>query len=154
MFFQNIFVDSINSLDFDITFSLTQFDETNVKEFVLEKRIKNHYINISKDKLPPGKKYSNSLMLNNALTQYIEGDYQYLICSSADIIVPNNLFMEIDKIKQKEFCALIYPNIHITNGIVKNNYWPHYGIDLIIFKLSKDKAEKFKDISKNYKQYK
>ena len=152
-FFQNIFVDSINSLNFDITFSLTQFDETNVKEFVLEKRIKNHYINISKDKLPPGKKYSNSLMLNNALTQYIEGDYQYLICSSADIIVPNNLFIEIDKIKQKEFCALIYPNIHITNGIVKNNYWPHYGIDLIIFKLSKDKAEKFKEITKNYKQY-
>lgn len=152
-FFQSIFVDSIISLDFDITFSLTQFDELNVKEFVEKKGIKNHFSNVPKQHLPEGKKYSNSLMLSNALTQYIDGDYQYLICSSADIIVPNKLFTEISKIKKKEFCALIYPNIHITNGIVKNNYWPHYGIDLIIFKLSKDKAIKFKNITKNYKQY-
>ena len=33
-FFQSIFVDSIKSLDFDITFSLTQFEEPNVKEFI------------------------------------------------------------------------------------------------------------------------
>ena len=38
---------------------------------------------------------------------------------------------ELCKIKKREFCSLIFPNIHITNGIVKNNYWPHYGIDLI-----------------------
>lgn len=152
-FFQNIFVDSIKSLDFDVTFSLTQFDESNVKKFVKQKKIKNHYVNISKKKLPYKKKYSNSLMLSNALSQFIEGNYQYLICSSADIIVPNKLFIEISKIKEKEFCALIYPNIHITNGIVKNNYWPHYGIDLIIFKLSKNKAKQFKKITKNFKQY-
>ena len=92
-------------------------------------------------------------MLRNALDQFLEYNYEYLICSSADIIVPNNIFNELSKIKKREFCALIYPNIHITNGIVKNNYWPHYGIDLIIFKISKEKAKKFKDISKNYKQY-
>ena len=33
-FFQSIFLDSIISLDFDVTFSLTQFDEENVKEFI------------------------------------------------------------------------------------------------------------------------
>ena len=152
-FFQSIFVDSIISLDFDITFSLTQFDESNVREFIQKKEIKNHFFNIPKKSLPEGKKYSNSIMLSNALTQYINGDYQYLVCSSADIVVPNKLFAEMCKIKEKEFCALVYPNIHITNGIVKNNYWPHYGIDLIIFKISKDKAIRFKDITKNYKQY-
>ena len=152
-FFQSIFVDSITSIDFDITFSLTQFDEENVKEFVEKKKIKNHYINIPKSELPNGKKYSNHLMLKNALNQFIENDYQYLICSSADIIVPNNIFKTMSKINKDEFCALIYPNIHITNGVVKNNYWPHYGIDLIAFKISKEKALKFKELIKNYKQY-
>ena len=37
-FFQSIFVDSIKSLDFDITFSLTQFGEPQVKEFIKKKR--------------------------------------------------------------------------------------------------------------------
>ena len=134
-FFQNIFIDSISAIDFDITFSLTQFDEQNVTEFIEKKKIKNHFINISKNLLPDGKKYSNHIMLGNALDQFLEHDYEYLICSSADIIVPNNIFIELSKIKKGEFCALIYPNIHITNGIVKNNYWPHYGIDLIIFKI-------------------
>ncbi len=152
-FFQSIFVDSIASLDFDVTFSLTQFDEENVKEFVEKKKLKSHYINIPKSELPSGKKYSNHLMLKNALNQFIEHDYQYLVCSSADIIVPDNIFKSLSKINKDEFCALIYPNIHITNGVVKNNYWPHYGIDLIAFKISKEKAIKFKELSKNYKQY-
>ena len=39
-FFQSMFVDSINSIDFDITFSLTQFDEENVKEFIEKKKLK------------------------------------------------------------------------------------------------------------------
>ena len=37
-FFQSMFLDSINSIDFDITFSLTQFDEENVKEFIEKKK--------------------------------------------------------------------------------------------------------------------
>ena len=151
-FFQSIFLESIMSIDFDITFSLTQFDEENVKDFV-EKKNQNHYINISKNELPKGKKYSNHLMLRNALNQFIDNDYQYLICSSADIIVPNNIFKIMSKINKNEFCALIYPNIHITNGIVKNNYWPHYGIDLIAFKITKETALRFQELSKNYKQY-
>tara|TARA_B100000902_G_scaffold321593_1_gene314577 strand:- start:83 stop:943 length:861 start_codon:yes stop_codon:yes gene_type:complete len=152
-FYQNMFVDSISNIDFDITFSLTQFDEENVEEFIKKKKIKNNYINVPKKNLPKGKKYSNHIMLNNALDQFIENDYDYLICSSADLIVPNNFFKIISKINKKEFCALIYPNSHIKNGILKNNYWPYYGIDLLAFKISKEKAIKFKKIIKNYKQY-
>ena len=94
-------------------------------------------------------------MLDNALDQYLneEEDFQYLIYSTADIIVPNNLFKILSKIKKENYCALIYPNTHITHGIVKNNFWPHYGIDLIIFKISKDKASIFKKIIKSYNQY-
>ena len=153
-FFQSIFVDSIKSLDFDITFSLTQFEEPNVKEFIQKKEIKNFYNDIPKKNLPAGKKYSNKLMLDNALNQYInEGDFQYLVYSTADIIVPNNLFKILNEIKSERFCSLIYPNTHIINGKIKNNFWPHYGIDLIIFKLTNDDARNFKKIIKNYNQY-
>jgi len=153
-FYQSLFIDSIKSLDFDITLSLTQFDESNVKKFIDEKKINNFYINIPKNELPPNKKYSNKLMLDNALGQYIENEnFDYLIYSTADIIVPNNLFKILSKIKENNFCALIYPNTHITNGKVKNNFWPHYGIDLIVFKISREKSEKFKEIIKTYNQY-
>ena len=152
--YQSIFVDSVKSLDGDITFSLTQFDEQNVKKFIDDKNIKSFYTNISKDELPNNKKYSNKLMLDNALSQFLNNDnFDYLIYSTADIIVPNNLFQALSKISEKNFCALIYPNTHITNGIVKNNFWPHFGIDLIVFKISKEKACKFQEIIKPYKQY-
>ncbi len=152
--YQNIFVDSVKSLNLDITFSLTQFDELNVKKFIDDKKIKNFYINIPKSELPENKKYSNKLMLDNALNQFLENDnFEYLIYSTADIIVPNNLFKILSNIKEENFCSLIYPNTHVTNGVVKNNFWPHYGIDLIVFKLSREKAIKFKKIIKEYNQY-
>ena len=36
---------------------------------------------------------------------------------------------------------------------LKNSFWPHYGIDLIVFKLSKNKALEFKKIIKSYNLY-
>ena len=42
-FFQSIFIDSITSIDCDITFSLTQFDEENVKEFIEKKKNKKSF---------------------------------------------------------------------------------------------------------------
>ena len=153
-FYQSTFVDSIKAIDFDITFSLTQFNEPNVEKFIDQKKIKTIYLNIPKSYLPEDKKYSNKLMLDNALDQYLENeDFQYLIYSTADIIVPNNLFSILQKINKDNFCALVYPNTHIKNGLLKNSYWPHYGIDLIIFKLSKTNAKNFKYIIKDYNQY-
>ena len=152
--YQNSFVDSVKKLNFDITFSITQFDEQNVEQFVQKKEIKNFYKNISKKELPNNKKYSNKLMLDNALDQFIKEDgFEYLIYSTADIVVPKNLFEILLDIKDDGYCALVYPNTHIYNGVIKNNYWPHYGIDLIVFKISKDKACKFKKIIQSYNQY-
>lgn len=153
-FYQSLFVDSIKSINYDINFSLTQFDEENVKSFINEKKIKNFYINIPKEDLPLNKKYSNKLMLDNALDQYLKDEeFQYLIYSTADIIVPNDLFKILSSLKEENFCALVYPNTHVTNSVVKNNFWPHYGIDLIIFKISKKKALIFKELAKSYNQY-
>ena len=53
--YQSMFIDSVKDLDFDITFSLTQFDEANVKSFIDSKKIKNFYTNISKKNLQNGK---------------------------------------------------------------------------------------------------
>ena len=153
-FYQNLFVESIKSINFDVTFSITQFEEQNVENFIKEKKIKNFYNNISKKNLPNNKKYSNKLMLENALDQYLNQDsFDYIIYSTADIVAPNNLFKILSKIREDNFCALVYPNTHITNGIVKNSFWPHYGIDLVVFKISKQKAKKFRDIIKSYNQY-
>ena len=152
--FQSIFVDSVQSLNLDITFSLTQFEEENVEEFIKEKNIKSYFNNLPKSILPENKKYSNKIMLDFALDQYIEdGSFEYLVYSTADIIVPNNFAKSLIKIKDENFCSFIWPNIHIVNGNVKNTFWPHYGIDLIIFKLSLSKAKKFKEIIKSYNQY-
>ena len=153
-FYQNIFVESIKSLEFDVTLSLTQFEEENVEDFVNKKNIKKYYNNISKNKLPPKKKYSNKIMLDYALDQYIEKDnFEYLIYSTADIIVPNNLFQTLFEIKENEFCALVYPNSLIVNSRIENSFWPHFGIDLIVFKISKKKAIFLKEIIKSYDQY-
>ena len=47
-FYQNLFLNSLKVSNFDVTFSLTQFDEKNVKEFVENKNIMNNYRNVSK----------------------------------------------------------------------------------------------------------
>ncbi len=152
--FQSMFVDSVKSLNCDVYFSLTQFDEANVKKFVKQKKIKNFYKNISKKKLPKGKKYSNKFMLSNALDQFInKGNFDYLVFSTADIIVPNNLFKVIKKIDLKNFCSFVFPNTQVKNGELKNTFWPYFGIDLIVFKIDKKKAREFKKIIKFYNQY-
>ncbi len=152
--FQSMFVDSVKSLNCEVYFSLTQFDEPNVKKFIKEKKIKKFYKNISKKKLPLGKKYSNKYMLSNALDQYIEkGKFDYLVFSTADIIVPNNLFNVLKKINLKNFCGFVFPNTQIINGELKNTFWPYFGIDLIIFKIDKKKAREFRKIIKFYNQY-
>lgn len=153
-FFQSIFVDSVQSLNLDITFSLTQFEEENVEEFIKNKNIKCYFNNLSKSTLPENKKYSNKIMLDYALDQYIDdGNFEYLVYSTADIIVPNNFAKSLKKIKEENFCSFIWPNIHVVNGNINNTFWPHYGIDLIIFKLSVSKAIKFKQMIKSYNQY-
>jgi hypothetical protein len=152
-FYQTLFVDSVKCLNEDITFSITQFEEENVEMFIKKKKLKSFFKNIPKTNLPNGKKYSNKIMLKYALDQCYDNDFDYLVYSTADIVVPNSLFKHVSNIKDENFCALIYPNTHITNGKVKSTFWPYYGIDLIIFKISKSKLLKFKEIIEHYNQF-
>ena len=93
-------------------------------------------------------------MLEKALDQYIyKSKFDYLVFSTADIIVPNNLFETLNKINLKNFCGFVYPNTQVINGQLKNTFWPYFGIDLIIFKIDKKKAREFRKIINYYNQY-
>ena len=155
---QELFVNSLENFGSKITLSLTQFDDDGVREYIKNKKINNFFINFPRNKLPLGTKYSNKIMLDNALDQYLENNFEYLVYSTADILLPNNLFEEIDFIdqkfgKNKEFCSLVFPNILKKNGYIKSYTTPHYGIDLFIFKLKKTSVLKLKQAIRSWDQY-
>ena len=105
--FQSIFVDSVKSLNCDVWFSLTQFNEANVKKFIQKKKSKVFLQIFQKKNFHQGKKYSNKIMLEKALDQYIDkGKFDYLVFSTADIVVPNNLFEILNKINLKNLMGL------------------------------------------------
>ncbi len=154
---QDLFIKSVQNIEKPIKFSLTQFDDDNVEEYLIKNKINCYFINIEKKKLPSGKKYSNKLMLENGLNQFLKNDFNYFIYSTADLLVPKNIFSHIENMKEfnsyHEFCALVYPNILKKNGIIKSVTTPHYGIDIFIFKITKKSAEKLKNAILNWHQY-
>ena len=155
---QNLFMDSIKNIEAKVTLSLTQFDDEGVKEYIDKKNIKNYFVNFEKKNLPMGTKYSNKIMLENAIDQYLKDDFEYFVYSTADILVPKTIFQSIEKIKtkigiSKNFCALIYPNILKKNQIIESETTPHYGIDLFVFKISKDKILKLQEAIKSWDQF-
>ena len=155
---QDLFVKSLENFNSKITLSLTQFDDNGVEEYINNKKIKNFFINFPRNKLPSETKYSNKIMLDNALDQYLENNFEYLVYSTADILLPGNLFEEVETIKSrigkdKEFCSLVYPNILNKNGIIKSYTTPHYGIDFFIFRIKKKSALKLKQAIKSWDQY-
>ena len=155
---QNLFIESIKSIEPKVTLSLTQFDDEGVKEYIDKQNIKNYFVNFEKKRLPMGTKYSNKIMLENAIDQYLKDDFEYFVYSTADILVPKKIFQSIEKIKtkigiSKDFCALIYPNILKKNQIIESETTPHYGIDLFVFKISKNKILKLQEAIKSWDQF-
>ena len=154
---QELFVKSVLNIDKKIMLSLTQFDDDNVEEYLKDNRINCYFKNFKKKNLPEGKKYSNKIMLENCIDQFLNHDFDYLVYSTADILIPKNLFSIIENDKKinlySEFCALIYPNILNKNGKVKSVTTPHYGIDIFIFRIKKNSVEKLKNAIKYWNQY-
>ena len=154
---QDLFIKSVQNIEKPIKFSLTQFDDDNVEEYLIKNKINCYFSNIEKKKLPKGKKYSNKLMLENGLNQFLKDDFNYFIYSTADILIPKNIFSHIENIKEfnsfHEFCALIYLNILKKSGLIKSVTTPHYGIDIFIFKITKKSAEKLKNAILSWHQY-
>ena len=76
---QSIFLDNVKKFKADITFSITQFDDYGVKNFLKKKKIKKKFFNHPKKLLPKNSKYSNSIMLKNSLNYYIKKNFDYFI---------------------------------------------------------------------------
>ncbi len=154
---QNLFINSVQNIDKNIKFSLTQFDDSGVRNYLKKKKINSFFKNYKKKFLPKGKKYSNKIMLINALNQYLNNNFSYLVYSTADIVIPANIFDEMVKVnkfhKKKEYCALVYPNILVKNGKIKSLSAPHYGIDIFIFKLNRTSVKKLINSIKYWDQY-
>ena len=150
---QSAFLENIKKFDADITFSITQFDDFGVKSFLKKKKIKKKFFNFPKKLLQKNSKYSNSIMLKNSLNYYIKKNFDYFIFSNADILISKKIINILKLVKVNDYMGFIYPNTLIKNGKLTSSFTPHYGIDFIVFKLSKKKAKLFLKLLKNYKQY-
>jgi len=150
---QDLFIDNIKNFNADITFSITQFDDYGVKNFLKTKKIKYKYFNYSKKLLPNNSKYSNTIMLKNSLKYYLKNNFDYLIFSNADVLITNKIINILKSVKIKDYMGFIYPNTLIKNGSVLSTLTPHYGIDFIAFKLTKRKAKLFLKLLDDYEQY-
>jgi len=154
---QDLFIKSAQNIEKPIKFSLTQFDDDNVEEYLIKNKINCYFSNIEKKKLPTGKKYSNKLMLENGLNQFLKDDFKYFIYSTADLLIPENIFTYIESVKEfnssDECCFLVYPNVLKKNGLIKSVTTPHFGIDIFIFKINKKSAVKLKNAILNWHQY-
>ena len=154
---QDLFIKSVTNLKSEVKFSFTQFDDNGVEDYIKSNNLNAIYNNIKKNSLPENKKYSNKLMLDNALNQFIDEDFDFLVYSTADILIPSYIFKYVEEMNiyksDKEFCVLVYPNILQKNGIVKSVTFPHYGIDIFIFKINKHTAKKFKNSIIHWNQY-
>ena len=153
--YQEIFINSLRNLNASIDLCVTQFDDYGVENFLNESRLTYKFINYPKINLPKYKKYSNKIMLENALIEYCkeDNDYSFFVYSTSDIIVPSNLIVELKKIEKEESLSLIFPNTLVRNGKLLGYYDVVYGIDLIILGLPKNKAKILLEAIKDWNQY-
>jgi len=149
---QKNFLSSLVSKKFDLTLFVTQFGETGVEEEIKKNQLKYIYKN-SKNEIPQGKKYSNKYMLKYSLEEFLNGDYDYYIHSTADLIVPSNMIDNLIKFKNNNILFFIFPNSLVVNGKIIDPSTPIFGIDIFIFKIDKVKAKTFLDLVESWEQY-
>ena len=149
---QRIFLDSIKSLNLDITLFVTQFGEQKVENNLKSKNIK-YILKDAREKIPLNKKYSNKYMLKYSLEEFLRGDYEYYVHSTADLILPPNINDCLLKFKKNNILFFIFPNALVVNGKLLNPTTPLFGIDIFIYKIDKIKAKLFLDLLEDWQQY-
>lgn len=149
---QRNFLSSIASKKFDLTLFITQFGEIRIEEEIKNYQIK-YKLKDAKYNIPVNKKYSNKFMLKYSLEEFIKGDYEYYVHSTADLILPFNLIENLARFKKNNKLFFIFPNTLIVNGKIINPNSPLFGIDIFIFKIDKTKAKLFLDLVEDWEQY-
>ena len=135
-----------------MTLFVTQFGELGVEEAIKNIQLKYIYKD-SKSKIPQEKKYSNKYMLKYSLEEFLQGNYDYYIHSTADLIVPSNIIDNLIKFKNNNILFFIFPNSLVVNGKIIDPSTPIFGIDIFIFKIDKPKAKIFLDLVECWEQY-
>ena len=149
---QRNFLSSIASKKFDLTLFITQFGEIRIEEEIKNYQIK-YKLKDAKNNISVNKKYSNKFMLKYSLEEFIKGDYEYYVHSTADLILPFNLIENLARFKKNNKLFFIFPNTLIVNGKIINPNSPLFGIDIFIFKIDKTKAKLFLDLVEDWEQY-
>ena len=149
---QNFFLSSLVSAKFDLTLFATQFGEHSVEDAIKKKQLKYIYKD-AKNKIPQGKKYSNKYMLKYSLEEFLHGDYDYYVHSTADLMLPFNMIENLIKFKNNNILFFVFPNTLVVNGKIVDPSTPLFGIDIFIFKIDKIKAKIFLDLVNSWEQY-
>jgi hypothetical protein len=149
---QKNFISSIALIKLDLTLFITQFGESGVEDEIKKNQLKYIYKN-SKDEIPKGKKYSNKCMFKYSLQEFLKGDYDYYIYSTADLILPFRMIENLTKFKNNNILFFVFPNTLIVNGKIIDPSTPLFGIDIFIFKIDKIKAKIFLDLLESWEQY-
>ena len=149
---QRIFLNSIKSLNIDAALFVTQFGEVNVDDEIKKSGIKYFFKN-AKNQIPINKKYSNKYMLKYSLEEFLKGDYDYYVHSTADLIIPSNIKNSLLNFNKKNLLFFIFPNNLVVNGKLLNPTMPLFGIDIFIYKIDKIKAQLFLDLVNDWNQY-
>ena len=126
---QTKFLDCVcECADVNITMCITQFGEELVEENLDKFRIKKKIFN---SKPPKGFKYSQSIILANALDEYIHsGEYDHLVWSTCDFTFEKDLISELtDKIGKQEQCNIILPQHNVDHLGTVNPFAFNFGID-------------------------
>jgi len=149
---QKNFISSLALINLDLTIFVTQFGEFGVENEIKKSQLKYIYKN-SKDKIPEKKKYSNKYMLKYSLQEFLKGDYDYYIHSTADLILPFRIIENLKKFKNNNILFFVFPNTLVVNGKIIDLSTPLFGIDIFIFKMDKIKARIFLDLVEGWEQY-
>ena len=150
---QKNFLNSLKSLNLDITLFVTQFGEDKVESELKGQSIKYIYKD-AKNKIPTNKKYSNKYMLKYSLEEFLSSEYEYYVHSTVDLIVPFNIQESLLKFKNKtNTLFFIFPNILVVNGKLINPNSPLFGIDIFIYKIDKVIAKSMLYLVEDWEQY-
>ncbi|CAO6124568.1 hypothetical protein MCEGEM12_00231 [Candidatus Pelagibacterales bacterium] len=150
---QKNFLNSLKSLNLDITLFVTQFGEEEVESQLKEQSIKYIYKD-AKDKIPANKKYSNKYMLKYSLEEFLSSHYDYYVHSTVDLILPFNIKESLLKFKNKtNTLFFVFPNTLFVNGKLINPNSPLFGIDIFIYKIDKEMAKSMLYLVEDWEQY-
>lgn len=148
---QHNFLKSLEYHKKNIDLCVTTFKEKNVTKNLNYYKIKKYIFN-NKHKLIYFSKYSQSICMTNAMQILKKKQYDYLVWSTADIIIPKNLIKVLNKYFNNNAIFTVFPQYQI-NGKKYEKYPDNFGLDIFIIKNNKESIKVLSSLIKTCKNY-